>query len=546
MVFDIKTLMIANILVILLFCVAFFLHSLNRKTYSGFTIWTVGLFVHAVALVFFMSRGILPLSVSIVMSNVLMTCAIFLRLDALNRFLRDKPMNRMLYFAPVLMLMITCYFHFVDDNLPVRGFILCSFYAIFAGMFLWMFIRHAPPALRSLCYLGAFLVGMRAISMEARGIEWLSNPDAALFAGSNYHGVNFFIAFFTEIGMNMVFLMINIQRGEEILKKANSKLTDSNNRYKSLSDTVFEGVVIMDKGIIVEVNEHASRMFGYSGKELIGKEGLNFISPEKRDLAKFHLNSGFEEKYEVVGLRKDQSTFPIELHGKTFLYHGRQVRIVSIRDLTEQKKSEQALIEHKTLYEFLFEKNTSIMLVVDPETMQIVDVNNAACSFYGYTREKLISMLVSDINTLSKEEILQELAKAKSVKRNSFQFQHRRADNSIADVEVFSGPIQFEGRSLFCSIILDVTERKTAEAEREKLILDLQKASNEISALRGILPICSHCKNIRNDKGSWDRIELYIHQHSDLELSHGICPDCVKKLYPEFSDSILEESKVAS
>lgn len=56
----------------------------------------------------------------------------------------------------------------------------------------------------------------------------------------------------------------------------------------------------------------------------------------------------------MAGLRKDQSTFPIELHSKMFLYHGRQVRIFSVRDLTEQKKSEQALIERKTMYEFLF------------------------------------------------------------------------------------------------------------------------------------------------------------------------------------------------
>jgi len=544
--FDIKTLVTANSAVIILFCVAFTLHSLNRKTYSGFKIWTIGLFAHAVGLVFLMSRGTIPLGLSIVMSNVLITCAIFFRLDALTRILRYKPMNRMLYCAPVVVLLITCYFHFVDDNLPVRGFVLCSLYAFFAGLFLWMFIRHASPGLRSLCYLGAFLVALRAISMEARAIEWISNPEAALFAGSNYHGVNFFIAFFTEIGMNMVFLMINLQRGEEILKKANSKLTDSNNRFESLSDTAFEGVIIMDNGIIAEVNEQASKMFGYLGEELIGQEGINFITAEKRDLAKFNLSSEFEKKYEVAGLRKDQSTFPIELHGKMFLYHGRQVRIVSIRDLTEQKKSEQALIERKTLYEFLFEKNTSAMLIVDPETMQIVDVNDAACSFYGYTKEKLISMVISDINTLPKEELLQELEKAKSEKRNSFQFQHRLADASIADVEVFSGPLQFEGRSLFCSIVLDVTERKIAEAEREKLILDLQNASNEISTLRGILPICSHCKNIRNDKGSWDRIELYIHQHSDIELSHGICPDCVEKLYPEFSDAILEEIKADS
>lgn len=186
------------------------------------------------------------------------------------------------------------------------------------------------------------------------------------------------------------------------------------------------------------------------------------------------------------------------------------------------------------------------MLIVDPETMRIVDVNDAACSFYGFTKERLLSMLLDDINILSKKEIVQEVLQAKSEARNFFQFHHRLADVSIAEVEVFSGPVQFEGRSLLCSIVFDVTERKLAEAEREKLIVDLQNASNEISTLRGILPICSHCKNIRNDKGIWDRIELYIHQHSDIKLSHGICPDCVKKLYPEFSDSILGNAKALS
>jgi YesN/AraC family two-component response regulator len=70
--------------------------------------------------------------------------------------------------------------------------------------------------------------------------------------------------------------------------------------------------------------------------------------------------------------------------------------------------------------------------------------------------------------------------------------------------------------------------------EREKLIADLQKALAEIKTLQGILPICSCCKKIRNDQGYWQQIEMYIRDHSEAEFSHGICPECAKKMYPKY------------
>jgi len=75
----------------------------------------------------------------------------------------------------------------------------------------------------------------------------------------------------------------------------------------------------------------------------------------------------------------------------------------------------------------------------------------------------------------------------------------------------------------------DITERKQMEAERDKLIKSLQQASNEIIILKGIIPICSYCHSIRNDKGAWDKIERYLSKHSDAEFSHGVCPKCLAK-----------------
>ncbi|MDP8218729.1 MAG: MCP four helix bundle domain-containing protein [Candidatus Theseobacter exili] len=81
----------------------------------------------------------------------------------------------------------------------------------------------------------------------------------------------------------------------------------------------------------------------------------------------------------------------------------------------------------------------------------------------------------------------------------------------------------------------------------EKALLDkndkLKKAIDEIKVLRGIIPICSHCKQIRDDEGMWKRMEEYIHTHSEARFSHGICPDCMRKHYPEESASIDSDEK---
>ena len=81
----------------------------------------------------------------------------------------------------------------------------------------------------------------------------------------------------------------------------------------------------------------------------------------------------------------------------------------------------------------------------------------------------------------------------------------------------------------------EIERRKLAEKERDRVIQDLQKALSEVKTLRGFLPICANCKSIRDDKGYWNQIEAYIRERSDAEFSHGICPDCAKKLYPHLN-----------
>jgi hypothetical protein len=72
------------------------------------------------------------------------------------------------------------------------------------------------------------------------------------------------------------------------------------------------------------------------------------------------------------------------------------------------------------------------------------------------------------------------------------------------------------------------------EEEREKMLSELQESISRIKILSGMLPICASCKKIRDDKGYWNMLEVYIRDHSEAEFSHSLCPDCVRKLYPGY------------
>ena len=81
----------------------------------------------------------------------------------------------------------------------------------------------------------------------------------------------------------------------------------------------------------------------------------------------------------------------------------------------------------------------------------------------------------------------------------------------------------------------DINEIDRLNREKDNKIIELNTALSEIKTLRGIIPICASCKKIRDDKEHWNQIEVYIKEHSDADFSHGICPECAEKLYPEYN-----------
>jgi PAS domain S-box-containing protein len=103
-------------------------------------------------------------------------------------------------------------------------------------------------------------------------------------------------------------------------------------------------------------------------------------------------------------------------------------------------------------------------------------------------------------------------------------------DGSICIVEIYGANFGEENNLIVC---IDITEREKHKQEKEAIIHDLNQALLEVDTLRGILPICSFCKKIRDDKGDWEQIDMYISKHLQADISHSVCPECMKKYYPE-------------
>ena len=145
------------------------------------------------------------------------------------------------------------------------------------------------------------------------------------------------------------------------------------------------------------------------------------------------------------------------------------------------------------------------------------------------TEQRVDGLKLGAVDFISKpfeeQELLARVQAHLELRRLRIQLEERAADLSLANEQLQK----------------EIVERKKAEeAERQKAN-KLQEAMDKIKILSGLLPICSHCKKIRDEKGYWNQLEIYIAEHTDTEFSHGICDDCLKILYPEHANKILKD-----
>ena len=236
----------------------------------------------------------------------------------------------------------------------------------------------------------------------------------------------------------------------------------------------------------------------------------------------------------------------IKLGGTDVVLKHRLARLVpaverALREAAERvelEKAQEALRRSEERFRALIENSSDAVVLTDSKGM-LTYCTPSLVRLLGYTEEESLGrnafeFVHAEDHALTKKtfaELLRSQGKVITI-----QTRVRHKDGSWRWVEsVCMNLLDKPGVQAVVANFRDITERKEAEGEREKLIRELQSALAQVTTLSGLLPICAWCKKIRDDEGYWQDVEGYLRKHSQVDFSHGICPDCVAKYRAEYT-----------
>lgn len=319
-------------------------------------------------------------------------------------------------------------------------------------------------------------------------------------------------------------------------KRTEAALQENEAVLRSFLNAVTESALLMDRqGRVLAANETVAKRMGTTLEQLVGSGALDLLPPGVAQERRAHLDAVFRTgvparfQDERRGRVIDNSLYPV------FDPSGTAIAIIGI-DITEQVQAAKAIEQSEKKHRMLYDSAIDGILILDLQG-HIIDCNRTAHERLGYGREELLALHVSQLDPPEyAAQVGDRMKRLGEQGRLIMESAHIRRDGTVMPVEINARVIDYEGRQAIFSIVRDITERKLAEQERERLIAQLQKALAEIKTLHGLLPICSACKKIRDEQGAWHQLEVYISGHTDAEFTHGLCADCMKKLYPQYTD----------
>jgi two-component system, sensor histidine kinase and response regulator len=258
-------------------------------------------------------------------------------------------------------------------------------------------------------------------------------------------------------------------------READEALRESEERFRGLSDATFEGIAISEGGRIIETNRVFAEMFGYETSEVVGMTAQDFIAPESYELVAQNISSGVEDPYEAVGLKKDGTTFDMEVREKASSYRGRAVRITALRDVTERKQVETRLREAEERYRTLVEQVPAVIYIQQTEEGES---NGASPTVYaspqieaqsGYPPQAFVEdpeLWIKLLHPEDRERVLAEDARTDET-GEPFKLEYRQIcrDGRVVWIrdEAFLVRDEEGNPSYWQGIQLDITERKEAE-----------------------------------------------------------------------------------
>jgi len=339
-----------------------------------------------------------------------------------------------------------------------------------------------------------------------------------------------------------------VQREWAVAQAEATRATTAEARTRLVIDTALDAVIGMDAdGRITEWNPPAEAIFGWPHDEAIGRLLSEMIvPPQHRDahtqgLRRF-LATGegpvLNKRIEITACRRDGHEFPVELAISPVRSGDTVTFSAFVRDITGPKQTAAALRESERRYRNIVDHAGDIIYRADAEG-RFTYCNPTAVRLLRYAETELIGRRYLDL-LRSDHRVAAEQFYGRQFLRKTpntyYEFPVLAKDGSELWIGQSVQIILKDGcADGFQAVARDITERKRAEMELQKANAELRQTLQEVKVLRGFIPICMSCKKIRDDGGYWQQIESYIQKHSEALFSHGICQDCMKKLYPEFS-----------
>nr|MBF0221889.1 transporter substrate-binding domain-containing protein [Desulfobulbaceae bacterium] len=273
-------------------------------------------------------------------------------------------------------------------------------------------------------------------------------------------------------------------RLEELVSARTSELTESEERFHNLSDAAFEGIVFTEKGRILETNETFCSMFGYQSSELLSMDASDCVTFEERENVKNKILSDYELPYETEGLKKDGTTFPIEVRAKMFTYQGRLASVSAIRDISDKKKAQEKLAVSEAQL-----KNAQRLAHVGNWSLNLqtnyLEWSDEIYRIFEIEKKKFAASYEAFLDAIHPDdrEMVNKAYSGSLTSKIPFSVEHRllmkdgRIKYVIEQCESYydnnGDPTSSVGT------VQDITKRRTAELELEKLNEELEKRVTE-------------------------------------------------------------------
>ncbi len=353
-------------------------------------------------------------------------------------------------------------------------------------------------------------------------------------------GDQIFTAIYFGISAVMLYFSLLARRARAREKAAGEALRNQEEHFRSLIEHSNDVISIVDAGgMIVYQGPSVKQILGYSPEEMAERNLLEFTHPEdqadvKKLLERMDPAGDLGARLVFRHRHKLDTWRTMEASGRRLLPAKPSAKqyVVNLRDISAQRRLEEV---HARLAAIVASSDDAIISKSLDGT--ILSWNLGAENLYGYTPEEAVGRSINLLAPPDGDEqmtpLLSRVAQGEHIR--NFETVRRAKDGRLVDVSLTVSPIRGgQGQIVAASTIArNITERKQAERERERLMGELKTAVAEVKTLSGLLPICAHCKRIRDDQGQWNQIELYIRQRSNANFSHGVCPECSRKFYPE-------------